>query len=91
MQAWSSDINGAEKLKENHPLCCQPWLLYPAEAAQSGRTLFTFPIPSLFFLSFLLLPVGQDEITLFLSLLPRDVRSFPGCHSRGKGWTVTLK
>lgn len=32
-----------------------------------GRSFFTFPSPSFFFLSFLLLPVGQDEIMLSLS------------------------
>ena len=38
-----------------------------------GHSLFTFPIPSLFFLSLLLLPVGRDgiKLSLSLSLLPR--------------------
>lgn len=69
---------------------CFPTLL---KLALPEQPLFTFPIPSLFFLSFLLLPLGWDEImhSLNLSLLPRDIHCFPGCHSGGKGWTVTLK
>lgn len=77
---WSSDINGAEKLKENHSLCCQPLLLYPAEAASARSDVlvvffllspFSFSFLILPFLPFPLLPVGLDEIMLshFLSCL----------------------
>lgn len=83
---WSSDINGAGKQKENHPLCCQPFPFLRHWNCPCPIPLFFLPglFLHLFFLSLLL-----RRSSVSVSFQPGVILFSSSCHCVAKGWTGT--